>query len=253
MPLKTYVRYTRYTHCQLNVTRFYVAVALQVVRYTARLQEMCSDSDGIRTITDYCHRKAHSGCTLINADAFPADAGLDAAAAAAKVLEGISFLEAVTVSPVFVCVIAAYEGVPALLRALAATAATKMMAPTAGKATAFSAAAQAIAGGGRGRAGSVNARNAPQGGAARGVSLTLADEVLSRTCNTLAHLARVAYEIAGGQVEVDPEYEPVDAASFGIGEQVCGRALLASVGGRDEVSCLHVPPPPYPALLPADA
>lgn len=212
----------------------------QVVRYTARLQETCADSDGVRNVVDYCHRMGIAGHALIGSGARAEDAALDATAAAEKLLEGISLMEAVTVSPVFVCVIAAYEGVPALLRALAVVAATRMVAASSGGAgrRRGSAAgmtpstARAILGG---------ASSSVQ--AAKSVSLPLADEVLSRTCNTLAHLARVAYEVSGGQVEADPEYEPVNPASFGIGEQA--RATRGEAGG--EGGGRRVTPPP---LLP---
>lgn len=161
-----------------------------------------------------------AGHALIGSGSRPEDAALDATAAAEKLLEGISLMEAVTVSPVFVCVIAAYEGVPALLRALAVVAATRMVAAASGGAAGrrrgsaagmTPSSARAILGG---SASSVQA--------AKSISLPLADEVLSRTCNTLAHLARVAYEVSGGQVEADPEYEPVNPASFGIGTQASG-------------------------------
>ena len=109
---------------------------MQVVRYSARLQETCADSDSLRHVVDYCHRMEAAGHSLVANGAHAADAALDAPAAAEKLLEGISLMEAVTVSPVFVCVIAASEGVPALLRALAVAASTRMVAAAAAKAPA---------------------------------------------------------------------------------------------------------------------
>jgi len=216
----------------LNITEEEVTDAVKgIVTWTGILQAAYGEREIFKAIEDYTARVTGEGSDVFTSARTAADMPAremvrnakgepDMNHAAEKVLENISLLEAVTVSPVFVCVVTANDGVPALLKVLGVLSVVKVLA-----------AAKAAAGKGAAAVG----RGAAPGGAARsfvsekGVACNLLDDVMSRACNTLAHVARVAYEIGGGQVEQDAEYEPVDFEEFGIGEQLHGRDTVTIV------------------------
>ena len=157
-----------------------------VYRAAAALQAVFADDAGagaLKYVSDYLARLTSNGggaglAKLAGASPpSPSEAQRrDPTLLAEALLEGISLLEAVTVSPVFVCVIATRDGVPALLRTLGVVSVVRHISKRR---------PAGAAGGGAGD---------------RGVLLSVAEEVLARTCNTLAHMARVAYEIEGGHV-----------------------------------------------------
>lgn len=180
------------------------------MRYTARLEDFCTDSDAVRHVSDYYRRNVGSfGHTLINR-AFPDDETLDAAAATERLLESASLVEAVATLPVFVCVIASHDGVPVLLRSLMAFASMHLISEGS---DVFKRGLQNIVA-------RVNEAQASAQAAMSSISLPLADRALSRMCNTLAHLAHVTYEVAGGLISADAEDEPIDLVPCGIDEKV---------------------------------
>ena len=211
-----------------------VTDALSTVwRSAAKLQEVFSEesassgggSGSFKHVADYLARLAAYGTAPGLADLAkggsltPTDAERrDPTLLADAILEGISLLEAVTVSPVFVCIIAAHDGVPALLRALGVVSVIRHVSKTSASASGKASSAHNN---------STNASNRSVGsGGGKGVAASVAEEVLSRTCNTLAHMARVGYEIEGGQVEADPDYPDLQADQFGVSELLYDRGAL---------------------------
>src|SRR4051794_13875673 len=95
------------------------------------LQAAYEETEPFRYVKEFETRMEHESRDLhlaADAKADKADEGADMTTLADRILEGISLLEAVTVSPVFVCVICSYDGVPALLRALGAVSVVRMLA-----------------------------------------------------------------------------------------------------------------------------
>lgn len=201
----------------LNIEEGEVTTAIRVVSsLVAKLQIAASagDPEALRFMTEYMNSLAAEGRVLPTGEAEGGDESM--AGLTDRILEAISLLEAVTVSPVFVCVIVANEGVPVLTRTAGVVSAVKMVAVAKqGYISSAGSAAQALLAAKRGtNSGASNATNT------KAVPYHLADEVLSRTCNTLAHIGRVAYELACGQVAHDSEYEDVDYEEFGIEEDL---------------------------------
>jgi len=222
----------------LDIQENEVVDAIQAVSaWTDVLVAGYDEAEAFKGVDDYVSRATAAGVEVfkvakpIAAAAVPRNAkgGVDLSAAAEAALEHIALLEAVTVSPVFVCVVASHEGVPALLRALGTVAAIR---PAVREARS----GPASGGAGAGAKAAPVSRAASFGAQQPGIYTSVADDVLARACNTLAHVARVAYEVAGGAVEQDPEYNPVDFDDYDIDGQLHDRDGLAFLA-RSMAAC----------------
>jgi len=210
----------------LNIEEGEVTTAIRVVSsLVAKLQIIASanDAEGFRFMTEYMNILASDGRVLPTGEAEGGDESMSGLTD--RILEAISLLEAVTVSPVFACVIVANEGVPVLVRTAGVISAVKMIAiGKQGSISSAGSAAQALLAAKRN-----NSAPTATGTNTKAVPYHLADEVLSRTCNTLAHIARVAYELANGQVAHDAEYEDVDYEEFGIEEDIYSTENIGAI------------------------
>ena len=138
-------------------------------------------------------------------------------AAAEVLLEGISLLEAVAVSPVLVAVIVRGEGIDMLLHTLLVVCALKTI-KRSGKANLLKAAGKALGGKGKfGAAASMLGKGSQERTKlpSQGVLATVQDEVLSRACSTLSQLARVAYEVSSGDMSNDLDFQEYDEVNWG--------------------------------------
>lgn len=152
------------------------------------------DADVLRPVAEYCRTM---GLPLRGAPPNSSQASM-----AEAMLENISLLEAVTASPVFVCIVAACGGIPALVRAVAVLSLA-------------------------------HTSDGPRASAGKGrdlASAAVVDQILSRACNTLAHVARVCFELGSdgtGKVEHDAAFEAMDYTTFKIAAELYDRESLA--------------------------
>lgn len=213
----------------LDIQEAEVTAAINTVSgLSAKLQGLASggtnaDAEAFRFVSEFISHLQSEGRTLPGPDSIEDGRSSPTSAAnssnmtmiAERILESMSLLEAVTVSPVFVCVIVAREGVPVLLRTLGVISCLRLAANGggAGGSTAAALLAQ-YAGGG------ATAVASGAGAAGKTIPFAVADEVMSRACNTLAHIARVGYELEGGQVVHDHEYEDINYADYPIEEEL---------------------------------
>lgn len=152
-------------------------------------------------------------------------------AAAELLLEGISLLEAVAVSPMLVAVIVRGDGIDSLLHTMLILASIKTIKRStkpklikaagrskASRASVFDAASLL------GRAAG-QAKKLPS----QGILGSTQDEVMTRACNTLSQLARVAYEVSSGDMSNDAdwqEYEEVSWDSIGLSTDLYSRRVM---------------------------
>jgi hypothetical protein len=175
----------------LNISEDEVRSALDAADAAAgSLQSMLSinDADALAPAADFAE--------AFNLPVVPPAPTVSQARLAEILLEGIALLEAVTVSPVFVAIVVACGGVPALFRIVAVVAAVRI-------------------------------GEAKKGGKQSGASARMIDQILARTASTAAHISRVEYEVAGSAMEQDANYEALDYKQFGLEEAVYEKSGLA--------------------------
>ncbi len=205
----------------LNISPEEVMEAVHRVNYWARqLREMFNTSEETwKPVADLISMR---GAALPEDTVPEEDLGMKVSsmtmtAAAEMLLEGISLLEAVAVSPVLVAVIVRGEGIDMLLHTLLIVCALKTI-KRSGKGALLKAAGKALGAKGKFGAGAgLLGKSAGEKSKlpAQGVLSSVQDEVLSRACSTLSQLARVAYEVSSGDMSNDLDFQEYDEVNWG--------------------------------------